>query len=93
MNWPDIIKFTSSGTLDINVAANQEGIVYCKGDLTIIDSDTTSHDTFKGTIICTGNVTIRDDVTIIYDEDKVLDKLIYNENVRKFLKMAAWAKE
>lgn len=92
LNWPDIIKFTSSGTLDINVAANQEGIVYCKGDLTIIDSDTTSHDTFKGTIICTGNVTIRDDVTIIYDEDKVLDKLIYNENVRKFFENGSMGK-
>lgn len=93
LDWPDVIKFTSSGTLDINVAANQEGIVYCKGDLTIYDSNPATPDTFRGTIICTGNVTIQNKVTIIYDESKILDKLIYSENVRKFFEKGSMGKK
>ena len=93
LNWPDIIKFTSSGTLDINDPASQEGIVYCKGNLTIYDSNTATPDTFRGTIICTGNVTIRDGVNIVHDDEKILEKLIYSENVRKFFERGGMGKK
>lgn len=93
LDWPDIIKFNTSGILDINDPANQEGIVYCRGNLTIHDSNPATRDTFRGTIICTGNVTIINSMNIVHDDDKILEKLIYSENMRKFFENGSRGKK
>lgn len=79
----DIISLTGPAGLDLE--DYDRGIVYCRGDLTIYDSNL-SHgtNTFNGTIICTGDVTVREGVTLIYDEGVILEKLKYSGDLRKF---------
>jgi cytoskeletal protein CcmA (bactofilin family) len=79
---PELLIYEDDSILDVTVV--NEGVIYCKGNLTITGSGT-----FKGTIICEKNVAIQGDVTIVYDET-VISLLHKNyEKVRSFFSPAA----